>query len=119
MAIKPKRPCSQAGCRELTDSRYCPEHEQQYRKEKDERRGSAHERGYTKRWSRSSKRFLMLNPLCRHCENEGSIRASEVTDHIIPHKGDTVLFWDEENWQPLCKRHHDQKTVREDGGFGR
>ena len=42
-----------------------------------------------------------------------------VVDHIIPHKGDKVLFWDRSNWQPLCKTCHDTKTAREDGGFGR
>jgi len=119
MSMKPKRPCSHAGCRVITDSKYCPEHEQQHRKEKDKYRGSAHERGYTKQWSRSSKRFLTQNPLCIRCKDEGLIRAADVTDHIKPHKGDQVLFWNVDNWQPLCKRHHDIKTVKEDGGFGR
>ena len=41
-----------------------------------------------------------------------------VVDHIIPHKGDMDIFWDEDNWQPLCKRCHDQKTATENGGFG-
>lgn len=43
---------------------------------------------------------------------------AEVVDHIQSHKGDMRLFWDESNWQPLCKRHHDIKTASEDGGFG-
>lgn len=42
-----------------------------------------------------------------------------VVDHIIPHKGDYERFWDRSGWQSLCKRCHDQKTVHEDGGFGR
>jgi predicted kinase len=46
------------------------------------------------------------------------ITAGEVVDHIIPHKGDYELFWDEGNWQTLCKRCHDVKTATEDGGFG-
>jgi 5-methylcytosine-specific restriction protein A len=41
-----------------------------------------------------------------------------VVDHIIPHRGDQALFWDEENWQPLCLVCHNAKTAREDGGFG-
>jgi 5-methylcytosine-specific restriction protein A len=41
-----------------------------------------------------------------------------VVDHIIPHKGDKDLFWDSNNWQPLCKTCHDEKTAREDGAFG-
>ncbi len=47
------------------------------------------------------------------------MHGADVVDHIIPHKGDQSLFWDSSNWQPLCKHHHDQKTAREDGGFGR
>ena len=33
-----------------------------------------------------------------------------VIDHIIPHRGDPILFWDRSNWQPLCKDCHDHKT---------
>ena len=39
-------------------------------------------------------------------------------DHIEPHKGDDTLFWDQDNWQPLCKPCHSRKTATEDGGFG-
>ncbi len=42
-----------------------------------------------------------------------------VVDHIRPHKGNQELFWDVTNWGALCKRCHDIKTVKEDGGFGR
>lgn len=44
---------------------------------------------------------------------------ANVVDHIKPHRGDKVLFWDSANWQPLCKECHDRKTATEDGGFGR
>ncbi|WP_456243258.1 HNH endonuclease [Thermacetogenium phaeum] len=37
----------------------------------------------------------------------------------MPHKGDRQLFWDESNWQALCKPCHDSKTAREDGGWGK
>ena len=30
-------------------------------------------------------------------------------DHIIPHRGDMKLFWDESNWQALCESCHDHK----------
>jgi len=42
-----------------------------------------------------------------------------VVDHIIPHKGDYKLMYDQNNLQSLCKYHHDVKTATEDGGFGR
>jgi len=42
---------------------------------------------------------------------------SEVTDHILPHRGEPALFNAEWNLQALSKRQHDTKTAREDGGF--
>jgi 5-methylcytosine-specific restriction protein A len=47
------------------------------------------------------------------------VEPAAVVDHITPHGGDEALFWDRDNWQPLCKPCHDAKTAREDGGFGR
>jgi len=44
--------------------------------------------------------------------------AATVVDHVTPHKGDKVLFWDRLNWQALCKRCHDRKTAFE-SRFGR
>ena len=41
-----------------------------------------------------------------------------IVDHIIPHRGDLEMFWNQLNHQALCKRCHDSKTAREDGGFG-
>lgn len=41
------------------------------------------------------------------CAAEGRITAANVVDHIAPHRGDPALFWDQANWQPLCKLHHD------------
>lgn len=64
-------------------------------------------------------RFLAQNPLCAACAKVGRAEVAEVVDHIVPHKGDQRLFWDENNWQSLSKRCHDIKTAKDDGGFGR
>jgi hypothetical protein len=48
------------------------------------------------------------------CEAEGKLTPATVVDHIVPHRGDRRLFWDKTNWQPLCKRCHDVKTLTED-----
>lgn len=32
-------------------------------------------------------------------------------DHIQDHHGDHDLFWNTENWQPLCAYHHNRKTA--------
>jgi len=86
---------------------------------KNQKRDSAHKRGYDANWRKASKSFLRAYPMCeRHLDRDQWVPAS-VVDHVIPHKGDYELFWDEENWQSLCKRCHDHKTATEDGGFGR
>lgn len=75
-------------------------------------RGSSSKRGYGYAWQQARKRFLEQYPMCRECVREGFVEAATVVDHIEPHRGNKKLFWDEHNWQPLCKRHHDEKTGR-------
>lgn len=83
-----------------------------------DRRTSA-QRGYGHRWRKASKAHLAANPLCVPCKEKGVCESATIVDHIVPHKGDEELFWDESNWQSICKPCHDSKTAREDGGFGR
>jgi 5-methylcytosine-specific restriction endonuclease McrA len=73
----------------------------------DARRGSARERGYTVEWDKAALFFRRQHPLCLGCEAVGRITATEVVDHVVPHKGDMVLFWDQSRWQPACRFHHD------------
>ncbi len=82
------------------------------------KRDSASKRGYNARWQKAPGHFLTLNPLCLDCQQDGRVVAAKVVDHIIPHKGDDELFWNQDNWQPLCKSHHSKKTAKQDGGFG-
>ena len=104
MPRKPKRPCLHPGCPRLTDQTYCEEHRGQYARE------SASGRGYDSAWRRARSRYLRRNPLCVECLKEKRLAPATVVDHIIPHRGDMRLFWDENNWQPLCKACHDRKT---------
>jgi 5-methylcytosine-specific restriction protein A len=46
------------------------------------------------------------------------VYGAEVTDHIVPWKGDQQLKWDSTNWQGLTKRDHDRKTALENSGPG-
>lgn len=114
----PKAPYRLCKCGERVRGK-CRKCARANRKASDKRRGTAAERGYDYWWQRAAKRYRKLNPLCVACLREGQIVAAEVVDHIIPHRGDERLRKDEANWQSLCKRCHDQKTAREDGGFGR
>jgi 5-methylcytosine-specific restriction protein A len=78
----------------------------------DANRPGAHDRGYDHEWRRARKAFLAAHPLCAECEREGKVTAATVVDHVIPHRGDMVLFWQETNWESLCATHHNRKTRR-------
>lgn len=109
MPMTPKRPCRYPGCPNLCDRGvYCEEHRKEY--SSDALRGGAYVRGYDSQWRRARAAFLKKHPLCVQCQKDGRLTPATVVDHIIPHRGDRVLFWDERNWQPLCKDCHDKKT---------
>jgi 5-methylcytosine-specific restriction protein A len=120
MAQRAPTPCRHPKCPVLLEiPGYCAEHQRLNRKQYDDRRGSAASRGYGARWQKARAVFLSHNPLCAECERQGVLMPATVVDHIKPHRGDQEQFWDASNWGPLCKRCHDIKTVKEDGGFGR
>lgn len=79
---------------------------------RDDRRGTANQRGYNYAWQQASKAFLDRNPLCAECRKEGRAEAATLVDHIVPHRGDRRRFWDVNNWQGLCAAHHARKTAR-------
>ena len=79
-----------------------------------EERGSSAARGYDAQWRRSRLLFLQQHPLCCYCEAAGLVTAATVVDHKIPHRGDRDLFWNRDNWQAMCKTHHDAAKQREE-----
>ena len=115
MPYKPYVPCRHPGCSALVPpgQKYCEAHKPLHPEEV----RAASKRGYNARWEKESKRFLVEHPLCVRCMRKNPPRyvKATVVDHIIPHRGDPTLFWDESNWQPLCKKCHDQKTRNEEG----
>lgn len=89
-----------------------------------EDRRSAHARGYTKAWAKCSKQFLSTYyfcgmrpnqqaPVMSDCHRRGLKTPATQTDHVTPHRGDQVLFWDEGNLQALCMSCHSRKTAWE------
>ena len=110
MTKKPLKPCKYLGCAKLTEGKYCDEHKEFSVKE----RPTATGRGYDSKWRGARNRFLKINPLCVRCKGEGRLVKATVVDHVKPHRGDKKLFWDESNWQALCKKCHDKKTMTED-----
>ena len=112
MPNKPRIPCRHPGCPELIEAgtKYCEKHKALH--PEDVR--SAGKRGYGRSWQKARKQYLAAHPMCVLCQKEGRYRKATVVDHIIPHRGDETLFWDKNNWQALCKQHHDKKTLTED-----
>lgn len=127
------RACSTPGCPGLTARGKCPACRA---KANSERVGP---KLYDSRWRTARRLFLdqpcicggaegcgqchgsgLANRFCVHCWRDAQLlAAAEEVDHVRPHRGDPVLFWDTSNWQPLCRTHHSRKTVAVDGGFGR
>jgi 5-methylcytosine-specific restriction protein A len=79
-----------------------------------EPRLNSYQRGYTKAWHKAARSFRARYPLCgmrpnghppvmSQCFSDGRITPATQTDHVVPHRGDHVLFWDSlQNWQSLC-----------------
>lgn len=80
----------------------------------DKRELSASARGYDHKWRAFRLAFLASNPLCVYCLKDNRITPATVVDHIIPHKGDKVIFWQHGNHQALCKQCHDSTKKREE-----
>lgn len=90
-----------------------------------EPRKNAYQRGYTKRWARYTQAWKHEHPVCgeradgqlhgadSRCVRDGRISPVAVTDHIVPHRGNPVLFWDPTNHQSLCVSCHNAKSRTE------
>lgn len=111
MPRRPNKPCAHPGCARLVPPgvMYCENHAPLHRVKEDPDRSSS-ARGYDSRWKKARAAYLEAHPLCVECEKEGRYIKATVVDHIIPHRGNKRLFWDSDNWQSLCKHHHDVKT---------
>lgn len=123
--------CAYPGCNRpvALSEKYCELHKKAGRqreakmvKEREvnrlKRSGNSAERGYGYRWQRLRNRFIAQHPYCEECMKQGKITLATDVDHIVPHRGDPALLYDETNLQSLCKACHSRKTAREDGGFG-
>ena len=120
MPWKRKRPCTDPGCGNLTDSGKCDEHRKQAAQEYERGRSDDKTRRFynSREWRRASKLHLTKEPLCRLCAAEGRFVEAVMTDHIIPIKRGGNP-WDESNWQSLCASCHSRKSGEEGSRFGR
>lgn len=106
----------------------------------EQRRGSAHQRGYTRRWSEYSKARLRRHPLCVgyprgyhgytvvegengdeiiNQTSDARLVLAEVTDHGESAAAHPELFWEPSNHQSLCTDCNKRKAIEVEGGFGR
>lgn len=70
----------------------------------------------SRRWK--ARRLAQLradNHLCVYCAKIGKTTPATVADHVVPHKGDELLFWTGA-LQSLCSPCHDSVKRREEGG---
>lgn len=109
---------------------YCPVHMDSSRKalgaaRRDaDRRNAPWRRWYdTALWARLRAVFLHSDGgehvVCEWRDPRTGERCRQPTtdvDHKVPHCGDWNLFTDMKNLQGLCRKHHSQKTAKEDGG---
>lgn len=120
MPTAPLRPCLTPRCRGRVKSGRCAA----CARAKEANRGSAHARGYNRRWERYRRAWLAEHPRCgdrasgpssEHsaCRRARRVIAGNHVDHIVPHHGDEALFWDPLNHQTLCVSCHSRKTMQE------
>jgi len=77
----------------------------------DERRGTAHARGYTSRWRRIRNAYLAEHPLCEWCESAGKVTRATEVDHIIALQDGGAI---DGSLQSLCHPCHARKTKADD-----
>jgi 5-methylcytosine-specific restriction protein A len=90
-----------------------PNHKPQKAGKVHEARPNFRQRGYNYRWDKLRGYFLHKNPLCKACMEQGKLTPATEVDHVIPHRGDQKLFWNEANWAAMCKPCHSRKTAEE------
>lgn len=103
------RICLGPGCRRLVrGGGYCDDcRPARNDREYDRRRGP---RLYGAAWRKRRDAHLRANPYCVDCERSGRLVAADEADHIVPHRGDPVLF--DGPIQSLCRTCHSLKTRR-------
>ena len=74
-------------------------------------RKTSHARGYNHEWRKARLLWIQAYPVCAAC-GWIDVPRKMVVDHIRPHRGSRLLFWDRSNWQTLCKKCHNKKTGR-------
>ena len=118
MPRKPKRPCSYPGCPELTDDRYCEQHQSLVNKQYNKyQRDPESNKRYGRSWKRIRDRYIKTHPLCEECQRQGRLNPAEEVHHIIPLANGGSN--NKENLMSLCKSCHSRITAQSGDRWGR
>ena len=110
MPRKTKRPCSHPGCPNLTESRFCEEHQKAEDKRYNKyQRDPETRKRYGSSWRRIRARQIKEQPMCQACEEQGHITPATEVHHITPlSKGGTH---EAGNLMSLCTSCHSRITA--------
>ena len=108
-----KKPCAHQPCASLVNApqthcqKHLPQHHAQLNKQ---RKPTPQDKFYhSTRWRKARGGHLSKHPWCTA---DGCKDIATVVDHITP-VADGGEFWNTDNYQSLCHRHHSAKTMRE------
>ncbi len=114
MPTKAPTPCAYPGCRNLAP---CSTHDRQRSRQRQARRGTAHQRGYGVAHQKWRRIVLSEDPVCHWPTDEHlCLEVATVADHIKPRAVYPHLALDPRNGQGLCREHHFAKTTEEADG---
>lgn len=120
--MRSKKPCSIAGCPNLTSERWCEGHKtnKHVARSYDDRRGSSASRGYDGNWRRIRKVALLRdNYLCQECLKDDRPTPANEVHHILGIDVRPDLRLDLDNLSSVCAPCHKRLTAEEQGIFGR
>ncbi|MDE1468890.1 HNH endonuclease [Eubacterium limosum] len=85
MPRSPKKPCSHPNCPNLTEGRFCEEHEVLERRRYNKySRSPDTNRKYGRAWKRIRDRYIAQHPLCERCECDGKLTVAAEVHHKLP-----------------------------------
>ena len=105
MPRKAKHPCHHPGCPNLTESRFCEQHQKEENKRYEKYgRDPATRKRYGRAWKRIRDSYVKTHPFCELCYEQGVLVEVEEVHHKIPlSEGGTH---DRANLISLCKSCH-------------
>lgn len=68
---------------------------------------------HTSRWTKLSRAYRIMHPLCENCRKNGIIEPATCVDHIVPWPLCADQFFDERNLQALCDKCNHDKGQRD------